>query len=643
MSHLPEKPRYHSFRIAAIAMFVSLIVAAVAMRHVAWRGQSERRNSVHSLEASLPDKRESGGYVSSTTCRSCHPGEHASWHRSFHRTMTQKALSDSVVGDFDGRTIVSDRLAYRVYREGGEFWAEMPDPDAMMYVVQGGRKTSTESLPRVERRVVMTTGSHHYQTYWVESPRYPGLLQTLPLVYLIAERQWIPRESAFMVAPEDKSRFITQWNHHCIRCHSTGGNPGLDESTGMLDTEVGELGIACEACHGPGEEHIAANRDPIRRYALHVGGEPDTTIVNPARLHHEASSQVCGQCHGVYVERGEFAMKYAREGVQYRPGEDIDLTRYYIQHPASDRTEERMAELEQNREFFSQRWWDDGTILAGGREYTAMAVSKCYTVGEISCLSCHSMHDSDPVDQLTRGLEETAMCIQCHDAPRFTSEVETHTRHASESSGSNCLNCHMPFTTYALFGAIRSHQIASPNLRSSLEHGVPNACNLCHLDKTLSWTADRLAEDFGIIAPTTREVDDSVSAAVDWVLKGHAAQRAIAAWHMGWEPALEVSGQSWKAPFLAHLLNDDYGVVRHIAAKSLAGAPGFESFKFNFLSTPDERASTVIETLKQWSELGVRPDRTGPAVMMTEEGRLDRRRVLRSLAERDNRPVTIQE
>ena len=58
--------------------------------------------------------------------------------------------------------------------------------------------------------------------------------------------------------------------------------------------------------------------------------------------------------------------------------------------------------------------------------------------------------------------------------------------------GSRCYNCHMPHTTFGLLRAMRSHQVSSPNVRESLDYGRPNACNLCHLDETLSWTADKL-------------------------------------------------------------------------------------------------------------------------------------------------------
>ena len=204
----------------------------------------------------LPSLTPDPPYVTSQACQTCHPKEYASWHRTYHRTMTQAATPESVAGKFDGTTIVSDGLAYRVFHEGSELKAEMPDPDVMMYIVQGGLKTPFSKVPRIELPVVMSTGSHHYQTYWVASKRYEGLLQTLPLVYLIDDKRWVPREAAFLRGPSDRGRIITQWNHHCIQCHSTAGNPGLDDATGMLKSRVAELGISCEACHGPGQPHV---------------------------------------------------------------------------------------------------------------------------------------------------------------------------------------------------------------------------------------------------------------------------------------------------------------------------------------------------------------------------------------------------
>src|ERR1043165_6742162 len=143
------------------------------------RGASFGQEGLAVPDPRLPSLVPSPPYVSSEACKSCHQKEHASWHRSFHRTMTQAARPETVAGTFDGTTVISDDFAYTVYTDGKELMAEMPDPDVMMYMVQGGRKIPLEKIPRVKRPVVMATGSHHYQTYWVASERYEGLLQTL--------------------------------------------------------------------------------------------------------------------------------------------------------------------------------------------------------------------------------------------------------------------------------------------------------------------------------------------------------------------------------------------------------------------------------------------------------------------------------
>ena len=37
-------------------------------------------------------------------------------------------------------------------------------------------------------------------------------------------------------------------------------------------------------------------------------------------------------------------------------------------------------------------FWSDGMIRATGREFNGLMESPCYTRGEMSCLSCHEMH-----------------------------------------------------------------------------------------------------------------------------------------------------------------------------------------------------------------------------------------------------------
>ena len=104
-------------------------------------------------------------YVGSDACAACHPGEHASWAATYHRTMTQRAGPTTVLGEFDGRALVGVDGEYRVERRGEEFWVRMVDPADKRARAESG--LSLTVAPMVERRVVMITGSHHMQVFWV--------------------------------------------------------------------------------------------------------------------------------------------------------------------------------------------------------------------------------------------------------------------------------------------------------------------------------------------------------------------------------------------------------------------------------------------------------------------------------------------
>jgi predicted CXXCH cytochrome family protein len=611
-------------------------------------------------------------YASSNACRDCHPDQYQSWHRSFHRTMTQTASPKNFVGQFDGSKIDSGGLTYQVFKRDGQFWAEMPDPDEMVnrqrtYELAVKRDPQSQpprwdDLPRVERQVVMSTGSHHYQTYWVESDKFPGTLMTLPLVYLIHDKRWIPREAAFMNPPGPR-RMVTVWNDHCINCHSTGPAPnpyakGDPRTRRITETgfhsSVGEIGIACEACHGPAQDHVRLRLAEQRGELSAASAEAlaQDPIVQPENLEdHRRINYVCGQCHGVYVRSEAQGLRFRDQGVDFFPGEDLLAKREYVFPPQdasfySDEQSRQKAieEFDRNRDFFRERFWDNGLVLAGGREFSALAVSKCYTKGTITCLSCHSMHDSDPNDQLKRGLASGAACTACHSEPQYNAAITEHTHHQAGSSGSDCLNCHMPHTTYALFTAIRSHQIESPDLAGSVEHGVPNACNLCHLDKTLAWTKDHLAEWYGYEKHNLSTEQQKISAALVWMLKGHAAQRVIVAWHVGWKPAQEISGTDWLAPFVARLLADPYGVVRYVAARSLKSLPAFDEFEYDFLAPDHQLASSTDAALDQWKSQRNEPlSRIGVDVLISKEGHVSEEVVRWLLQHRDDRPVSIKE
>jgi hypothetical protein len=95
------------------------LIASAAVGALLWSSRLEARLSsrVQALEKT-PHEIRSGGYVSSETCRSCHPDQYHSWHRSFHRTMTQRATPEAVRGTFTNATLTLRGETYRLFQRG---------------------------------------------------------------------------------------------------------------------------------------------------------------------------------------------------------------------------------------------------------------------------------------------------------------------------------------------------------------------------------------------------------------------------------------------------------------------------------------------------------------------------------------------
>ena len=603
---------------------------------------------------SLPARTTGDGFATSATCQTCHPEQYDSWHRSYHRTMTQAAAPTSVLGDFDDVTLEDRGYRWRLERRGDQFWVEMPDPvwfDEPAAFVRSVRPDWPDSAPQIEARVVMTTGSHHMQNYWIRRPAGAeavldpdnGAFVQLPWVWLIAEERWIPNQDSFLRPPSAALQGATPWNATCSQCHSVGARPGVSALEGRFDTRVVELGVACEACHGPAMEHVRRYRSPLRRYAarlrvLRDSDASDETIVNPAKLEPPRSIEACAQCHSF----GEWAdqQAYGSSGVPFRPG-DVLADHRSVFRFTTDPDDPLMAEMLASDAFsLTGNFWRDGTIRVAGREYNGLSEDPHLEESELTCLTCHSMHGYEAAgDQLDPEALANRACLGCHEV--YGHAISEHTRHAPDSSGSECMNCHMPRTTYGLFSATRSHRIDSPSVQVSVDAGRPNACNLCHLDQTLEWSAHYLHEWYGRPSPSLGQDEASVAASVLWALKGDAAQRVTVAWHMGWDAATAASG-SWTAAYLAQLLTDPYSAVRQVAYRSIVRLPGFAAFRYDYLAPRPELERMATEATEIW--LGLPGDRPGmPPMLIAEDRVIDADAWLRLLEERDLRPLAIVE
>ncbi len=579
---------------------------------------------------SLPKLGGPPGYVSSVSCKECHSKQFETWWRSHHRQMTQVMTTNTVQAKFDGVVMYSGGARFTLHEASNHYSVDI---QGVAEAEAAQRANGTPPAP-LRMPMEMMTGSHYFEVFWL--PTGHGNQQiAFPFTWLVAEKHWVPRNDAFIRDPDFEPR-PEQWNMVCIRCHATGSRPMPNTEKKIFDTHVTELGIACEACHGPGETHVAVERK--RRREGTGSGDAHAEIVQPAHLDHVRSSQVCGYCHS--MKWFDKTASWFQNGFTYRPGDDLEQTTP-LMRPSKLAEQPWLASyLAKQPELLDDFFWSDGMVRVTGRELSGLIESACYQKGELACVTCHSMHKSDPDKQLKEGLRGNQVCFTCH--RQYQKNLAEHTHHGAESSGSLCYNCHMPYTAYGLLRGVRSHQIDRPTVLATVKTGRPNACNQCHLDKTLKWTAQHLSAWYGQTAPELTDEDQRVSATVKHLLSGDTGQRALAAFSLGWEPALAASGNDWEAPLLAGGLEDRYAAVRFMAHRSLTRLPGFEGFAYDFESTPGQRSESRQRVLDAWraGAAGLpqrEPTLTGPGPMINTN------EVSQLLERRNNRPVHLRE
>ncbi|MFK7990383.1 MAG: cytochrome c3 family protein [Sandaracinaceae bacterium] len=530
------------------------------------------------------------GYVGSDACRSCHPGQYASWSETYHHTMTQLAEGEAVEAPFDGRILTERGRVFSPLVANGRYYVVERQPDATDPLVATGRWW--EGHVNVWR-VAMTTGSHHLQAYWVYAAS--DRLEQFPFVFLIRERRWMANAHSFLQPPpepdEPLHRYV--WGDECAVCHTTGG-PWDGPEERAEEVAVTELGISCEACHGPAAEHVRLNRSPARRYQQHASEEGDLTIENARRLEHDRSSSVCGRCHAIHPEDP------IGEGLDaFLPGDALSS---YTDVTSLFRLVER-ARVADNLEGFTDQerddigaFWDDGTVRVAGREYSGMVRSGCYEAGEMACTSCHSLHRGPRSRQMDPDVAGDAMCTSCH--AELASDVEGHTHHAAASEGSRCASCHMPHSSYGLLSGTRSHRMDGPTVSGVTSKARPNACNLCHLDRSLGWTADHLADWYAQPRPTLSARNEAEPAGPLWMLSGDAAQRGVAAWHTS--RAEEAADPEVLRPALALMMEDPYSAVRQLAGRAVLDLDPDAPVDLDLL-TREPSTATREALLTRWS------------------------------------------
>ena len=308
-----------------------------------------------------------------------------------------------------------------------------------------------------------------------------GKLQSLGVVWdsrSAAEggSKWFHVYGSSGIAPSDTLFFTgsaQNWNHVCADCHSTWVERRYDPKADSFDTRWAELSVGCEACHGPGAEHVnTAKAGKAASFAVRLKPSdpwtPSPSGSPTPRTQEGTQVEVCAPCHSRRTPLKEGFLASDPFLDSFEP----DLLR-----PA--------------------RYHADGQVEGEVYEWGSFLQSRMYRSG-VRCSDCHNPHSAKLY------APGNALCVRCHEPSRF--DVESHSHHAV-GKPPLCIDCHMPPATFMQIDERRDHSIRIPRPDHSVVYGTPNACNGCHKKETAIWARDAVAQWFPASRKRTHFVD----------------------------------------------------------------------------------------------------------------------------------------
>jgi len=378
-----------------------------------------------------PKSQKKAHFVGSTKCKECHKEEYHDWKHSMHSKMIQdiRANPNVVVADFKSLPKDADfTLKDAVYTIGSKFKQRFMIP------------------AKINGKDDFRLGNYQWNS------------QTKKWQHFKPYKYWYHD-----YYPHDNHKFPT--SNTCDGCHFTGY---------MSTQKRVEVAIACEACHGPGSQHVKDSDNPIYK----------ASMSDPIR-----TNEVCLQCH--MRNRDKRLDKNATLKSLWMNAKDYPAG-YEAGRPLIDYKKIAPFKGEETKEF-----WANGSAKKNrtqGNEYIHDAMYK----HGIRCINCHNPHKLTNTAQKPEG---NKACMKCHSfgsiiGPHQKS-LQAHTHHKPNSKGSLCIECHMPRTgkhTGKSPLTVRTHKFSFTSPMETKKYHMPpqtNACFACHKDKSL----DSLQED----------------------------------------------------------------------------------------------------------------------------------------------------
>ncbi|MBO9478273.1 HEAT repeat domain-containing protein [Shimia sp. R11_0] len=508
-------------------------------------------------------------YVGSQACVSCHEDAAENWEMSHHAQAWRMPGPDMLVGAFEGEVFEHDGMQATFTTEGDARIVTVLEKDGIerRYTVHSvGGVTPLEHL-------ILETGK--------------GRMQSFDVVWDVEQKAWFHLYPDQDLPPQDAyhwSGAYKNWNARCAECHATGFEKNYDFRTKRYASTQVEIGVGCEACHGPGAAHLEIVQEgttPPGRYAIALNDWGFSAEMGDPQKAME-------QCAGCHSRREAFGEGNPLPGTAFAEAYNLAMLRPGLYHA-------------------------DGQILDEVYVYGSFKQSKMHDAG-VTCANCHEPHSSALV------AEGNAICTQCHSEagnPDFPTlrlaeyDSVAHTKHAEDSEGGQCVSCHMMDQVYMGNDWRRDHNFRVPRPDVSARLNTPDACTRCHSDEDSDWAAAQVAAWFpqgrwrtphygdvlargrgnsqaaaGELMALAQDASqaDMVRATALWLLGPGANALDLAELgafledpdpqvRVGALDALKERAAVASAPYLIKGLNDEVRAVRIAAARAIMGQP----------------------------------------------------------------------
>lgn len=245
------------------------------------------------------------------------------------------------------------------------------------------------------------------------------------------------------------------WNSQCAWCHTSHFHKNYDAATNSYSSTWREPGVSCIQCHKLATKPTA-----------------DGCMVAPAdrKLKPQQVHDNCATCHARREELDE----------NFVVGESFD-NHFRLELP-----------------LINGIFWPNGMQRDEDYCETGLRLSKMGAAG-VTCLDCHNHHTAE----LKLPQEDNSLCMRCHASgtpvngtPSPVINPAEHSPCTPGSTGTRCVECHMPESPYMARDPRRDHSFNSPDPVLSAELGLPNTCLRCHEDKNHDWAAEHVLKTY---------------------------------------------------------------------------------------------------------------------------------------------------